>query len=140
MIHQFTIIPRYAETDMMGVIHHAVYLVWAEAARTNLIGDSGRSYHQIEKDGIMLPVTEIRFRYKAPILFEDQVRIDSAITLLDNRRLRVDYKIYGNNKLCTIGYSMHVFMSTELRHSIRIPQHILEKFKKYYDLNFQNRL
>ncbi len=50
---------RYAETDQMGVVHHAVYPVWFELARTDFMKQIGVSYAQIESLGVMLPVTDI---------------------------------------------------------------------------------
>ena len=58
-INRLHITARYAETDMMGIIHHSVYPVWFEAARTNMIRSIGITYSQLEKDGIMLPLSEI---------------------------------------------------------------------------------
>ena len=59
MIHKTVIKARYAETDQMGIIHHSVYPVWYETARTEFIKTSGITYSQLEKKGIMLPLSEI---------------------------------------------------------------------------------
>ncbi|MGL4367265.1 MAG: acyl-CoA thioesterase [Brevinemataceae bacterium] len=137
MIHEFELTARYAETDMMGVIHHAVYPVWAEAARTNLMNAMGVRYSDIETSGIMLPVTEIYFSYRAPVKFEDNVLIKSAVTNLDSRRLRIDYEIEVQNKLCVYGHSKHLYMNKETRKSMRIDAEILDNFRKYFHPEFQ---
>ncbi len=137
MIHHFHTIARYAETDMMGIIHHSVYPIWAEAARTELMKETGYSYTEIEKSGVMLPVAEIRFYYKAPALYEDKITIESAVTHLDNRRLRIDYKIMARDIVCCIGYSKHIFMNSKTRSSMRIDSNILDNFKKFYHPEFQ---
>ncbi|MDK2818001.1 MAG: acyl-CoA thioesterase [Spirochaetota bacterium] len=140
MIYQSHTVARYAETDMMGVIHHSVYPIWAEVARTELMQAMGYSYYEIEKSGIMLPVTEIRFQYKAPVFYENKVLTNCAITLLDNRRTRIDYKICVDDKICCIGYTKHIFMNTSTRRSMRIDNILLNKFKKFYHPEFENIL
>lgn len=60
------IIVRYAETDQMGVVHHAVYPVWYEVARTDFIKQVGMTYSQMEQMGIMLPLIELQCRYLLP--------------------------------------------------------------------------
>lgn len=132
MIHTFYTIARYAETDMMGVIHHAVYPIWAEAARTEMMKAMGYSYTEIEKTGIMLPVTEIRFVYKAPSYYEDHIQINCAVTHLDNRRIKIDYHISVDDKVCVVGYTKHIFMNAETRRTMRISSEILDHFKKFY--------
>ena len=57
---------RYAETDQMGVVHHAVYPVWFEMARTDYIKALGMSYAKMEEDGVMLPVAGITCKYRQP--------------------------------------------------------------------------
>lgn len=140
MIHQSHIVARYAETDMMGVIHHAVYPVWAEVARTELMQSTGFTYSEAESSGIMLPVTEIRFQYKAPIFYENKIITHCAITQLDNRRVKIDYEICVDNKVCCIGYSKHIFMSSSTRQSMRLDSEVLETFKKIYHPEFEKLL
>ncbi len=66
---------RYAETDQMGVVHHANYLVWFEIGRTNHMRHLGVSYRQLEERGVRLPVVEAVLRYRAPARYDDLVRI-----------------------------------------------------------------
>ncbi len=66
---------RYAETDCMGVVHHAVYPVWFEIARTDYIKAAGMSYAEMEKRGVMLPVTGISCRYRLPARYDDTLLI-----------------------------------------------------------------
>ena len=66
-INRLEITARYAETDMMGIIHHSVYAVWFEAARTEFIKMTGISYTQLEKSGIMLPLSELCCKYILPV-------------------------------------------------------------------------
>ncbi|MGL5254459.1 MAG: acyl-CoA thioesterase [Brevinema sp.] len=137
MIHTTQFIVRYAETDMMGIVHHSNYAIWAEQARTGMMIEMGYPYSQVEKDGIMLPVTEIHFSFKNPCYFEDIITVDSAVTHIDNRRLTIAYKIYrSDNILCCEGYTKHIFMGVETRRSIRITDDILNKYMTFYNLEF----
>ncbi len=56
---------RYAETDQMGIVHHAVYLIWCEQARTDHMREKGVSYRSLEAKGLKLPVVDARLRYRA---------------------------------------------------------------------------
>lgn len=76
---------RYAETDQMGIIHHANYLAWCEIGRTDLIRRLYKSYAEVEKDGILLAVTDVSLRYHASARYDELVRVT---TWLDDARSR----------------------------------------------------
>ena len=84
---------RYAETDRMGVVYYANYLVWCEVGRVELLRSLGRSYAALEGDGIGLAVSEARVRYLAPARFDDIVRIDTTLASVRSRALTFDYII-----------------------------------------------
>ena len=65
---------RYAETDQMGVVYHANYLIWMELGRTKLINDLGFYYADMEADGILSPVMDIQASYKTPVRYGDKVK------------------------------------------------------------------
>ena len=64
MGHISTIEVRYAETDQMGIAHHSNYAVWFEVARTDFIKAAGISYTDVEKEGIITPLTGLECKYK----------------------------------------------------------------------------
>ena len=70
-----TVKVRYAETDQMGVVHHAAFLVWLEAARVEFLDQCGMRYDRLEEQGIFLPVTEVRCRYRQPVRFGEMGRV-----------------------------------------------------------------
>ena len=84
---------RYAETDRMGVVYYANYLVWCEVGRVELLRALGRSYAALEGDGIGLAVSEARVRYLAPARFDDLVRVETTLTSIRSRALTFDYLI-----------------------------------------------
>ena len=84
---------RYAETDQMGVAHHASYLVWFEAGRTEFIRARGRSYAQIEADGWLLVVVEARCRYIYPARYDDVLSVRTRVAALGGATIEFAYEI-----------------------------------------------
>jgi acyl-CoA thioester hydrolase len=66
---------RYAETDQMGVVYHANYLVWCEVGRTDFIRAAGMSYREMEAAGVGLAVSDATMRFHAPARYDDVVRV-----------------------------------------------------------------
>jgi len=84
---------RYAETDRMGVVYYANYLVWCEVGRVELLRSLGRSYAALEADGIGLAVSEANVRYLSPARFDDRVRVETTLTGVRSRAVTFDYLI-----------------------------------------------
>jgi acyl-CoA thioester hydrolase len=84
---------RYAETDQMGVVYYANYLVWCEVGRTDLIRALGTSYADIERDGVMLAVAEARLRYKRGARYDDLVRVVTKVSDVRSRLVTFEYDI-----------------------------------------------
>ncbi|MCH5206144.1 MAG: acyl-CoA thioesterase [Oscillospiraceae bacterium] len=106
---------RYAETDCMGVVHHAVYPVWYEIARTDYIKAAGMSYAQMEKEGIMLPVTGITCQYRLPAKYDDVLEITVKIARLTPARIEFEYAVTrkGETDILATGTSSHGFVDSE---------------------------
>jgi acyl-CoA thioester hydrolase len=71
--HELRLRVRYAETDQMGVVHHANYLIYLEESRTRLMADRGCSYAELERSGWLLPVRRTELRYRAPAYYDDEI-------------------------------------------------------------------
>ena len=84
---------RYAETDQMGVVYHANYLIWCEIARTDLIRTLGASYRELEERGIRLAVSEVSARYIAPARYDDRIRVETRLARVTSRTMVFDYTI-----------------------------------------------
>jgi acyl-CoA thioester hydrolase len=92
--HETTIRVRYAETDRMGVVYHANYLVWFEIGRTEFCRARGFAYKDMEEnDRAFLVVAESYCRYKAPANYDDELIIRTHITELRRRSVRFGYEI-----------------------------------------------
>lgn len=92
-IHSTDVRVRYAETDQMGVVYYANYLVWCEVGRVEFLRANGRSYAHLEAGGVALAVAEARIRYLAPARFDDLVRIETKLTAVRSRAVTFEYVI-----------------------------------------------
>lgn len=88
---------RYAETDRMGLLHHANYLVFFEQARTELLREVGGNYKELEDRGYFLVVTRIEVKYKAPAYYDDLLRIRTTVTKTSPVRLEHKYEVFREN-------------------------------------------
>ena len=122
-VHETTIRVRYQETDSMGVVYYANYLVWFEVARTEYMRASGICYRAMEEKGMYMMVAEVRCRYKAPARYDDIVRIQAWIPKIKNSSMQFEYKLCIGDKLIATGESIHVFTGRSGR-PVRIPEEI----------------
>jgi acyl-CoA thioester hydrolase len=84
---------RYSETDRMGVVYHANYLVWCEIGRTELIRARGQSYAELEKEGVILAVADAAIRYRAAARYDDLIRVVARIDEIRSRTITFGYTI-----------------------------------------------
>lgn len=84
---------RYAETDQMGVVYHANYLVWCELGRTDLIRKLGKSYADYEREGVWLAVSEANIRFKGSARYDDAIRVHTTLTDVRSRSVTFAYRI-----------------------------------------------
>ena len=108
---------RYAETDQMGVVYHANYLVWCEIGRTDYIRALGTPYAQLEREGLMLAVSDVALRYHASARYDDPVRIYTQLTAVRSRALTFQYRIEhaDTNNLLVLGTTGLVSLSRDGR-------------------------
>jgi acyl-CoA thioester hydrolase len=84
---------RYAETDRMGLLHHANYLVYFEQARTDLLRQAGGNYKDLEDRGYFLVITRVEIKYKAPAHYDDLLTITTTVTRTTPVRLEHGYVV-----------------------------------------------
>jgi acyl-CoA thioester hydrolase len=106
---------RYAETDQMGVVYYANYLVWFEIGRVELLRRLGYSYSQLEAEHkLILPVVEASCRYRHPARYDDEILIETRPLLLRGAVIKFGYRILRKspsgeeNKLLAEGETVHV--------------------------------
>jgi acyl-CoA thioester hydrolase len=107
---QITIKVRYAETDQMGYVHHSHYALYLEEARMELLRTMGIDCAQLEKDGIIMPVVEMRTRYSSPLRFGDSMVVEAEIVPPWDTKLEFRYRIYNQDqKLVSRSWTTLVF-------------------------------
>jgi acyl-CoA thioester hydrolase len=112
---------RYAETDQMGIVYYANYLVWFEIGRVELLRSLGLAYSQLETDHqCILPVVEATCRYRSPARYDDEILIETRPSLLRRSVIKFGYRILRKSsegeepKLLAEGETVHVVCDGQL--------------------------
>lgn len=116
---------RYADTDQMGIVYYANYLVWFEVARTEWLRDSGWSYREMESAGISLPVIEAHCEYRHAARYDDEIEIQTRATLLTAVRIRFDYDVRRRDHAApaALGHTIHAALDRSGR-PCRLPERV----------------
>jgi acyl-CoA thioester hydrolase len=106
--HTIPIVPRYAETDRGGVIHHSVFPVWFEMGRTELLRANGIVYKDLEEEGIFFVVAELRIKYRRPVFYDEGLRLETTCSKVGAAKVEHTYRLLreGNGLLLTEGWSV----------------------------------
>lgn len=105
---------RYQETDMMGVVYHANYLVWFEIGRTDFIESLGFKYSEIEKMGVFSPVIDAQVSFKKPVRYGDDVHVRTWVETYDGLRVAYGYEvIHSNGDIAVTGVTKHVIVKSD---------------------------
>ena len=115
---------RYAETDQMGVVYYANYLVWMEVARVEYCKALGFRYKDMElEDGVMLAVVEAQCRYLYPARFDEEVIVETRIAKASTRLVSFEYemRLVEDGRKLASGETRHVFCGRDLR-PVRLPE------------------
>lgn len=121
---------RYAETDQMGVVYHANYLVWMEMGRVELCRGLGVRYRDMEEiDGVLLTVAAASCRYVSPARYDDEVAVRTSVARASSRLLEFAYEVRetSSDRLLCEGSTTHVFCTRDLR-PCRLPERYHEAF------------
>ncbi|OEH92483.1 acyl-CoA thioesterase [Bacillus solimangrovi] len=112
---------RYAETDQMGVVYHANYIIWMEVGRTDLIRDLGFNYAKIEQEGIISPVLDVRASYKKSIFYGEQVTVRTWVEKYNGIRIVYGYEVLNDaGEVAVTGQSEHVLANKDTFRPLRI--------------------
>lgn len=119
--HHTSIRVRYAETDQMGIVYYANYLVWMEVARVDYCRAIGFHYKDMElDDGVLLAVAESHCRYISPAKFDEEISIATTVSDVNRRFVSFDYEMTCADRKIATGRTRHVFLSRALR-PVRLP-------------------
>lgn len=125
--HTLDITVRFAETDLMGVVHHASYIVWFEAGRVAWMGAAGLPYAQISNAGYNFAVTDVQCRYRTALRFGDPVQVITRLVSLRSRQVEFSYAVVNSDTgiLCATGSSNHICVDNSGAMT-RIPEWVAE--------------
>ena len=117
---------RYAETDQMGVVYYANYLIWMEVGRAEYCRASGIRYRDMEiEDEILLTVVEVHCRYRSPAMYDQEVVIRTWIEDANPRMVRFGYEMTdaAAGRTLVTGETKHIFCGRD-----RKPRKLPEKY------------
>lgn len=123
---------RYAETDQMGVVYYANYLVWMELGRVEYCRAAGIRYRDMElDDGVMLVVAEANCRYSAPARYDEEVVVRTSLASASPRMIQFDYEMTeaSTSRKLAGGFTKHVFCARDLR-----PQKLPGKYWPMFEI------
>jgi acyl-CoA thioester hydrolase len=128
--HEVEVEVRYAETDQMGVVHHANYLVWFELARTALCRQSGFHYAEVERLGYLLMVSGAQLSYRRGVRYGDTVRVAAWLEHLGSRGMRFAYEVRRGDEICATGTTEHVWVERASGKPCRTPEPLRAPFAR----------
>ncbi len=119
---------RYAETDQMGIVHHANYLIWFELARTRLCLEAGKPYPEIEALGYLMIITQAQQNYRLAARYGDQVKVVGWLDWVASRSLQFGYQVKRGDQLLTTGFTRHLWVKRETHRPCSLPESLRETF------------
>jgi len=122
---------RYAETDQMGVVYHANYIVWMEVGRVEYFRALGIRYRDLEQEGILLVVVEAHCRYHSPARYDEEVSIRTWVEEAGPRRIRFGYEMTDSltSRHLATGETKHVFCGADQK-----PKKLPEKYRSSFGI------
>lgn len=110
----------YGDTDAMGVVYYANYLVFFERARSELMRAHGFAYREMETRGFALPVLEAHVEYKASAQYDDLLQVDAWVEWCRGVRMQVGCEVRREGKLLVSGYTVHACLDVRTRRPVRV--------------------
>lgn len=123
---------RYAETDQLGVVYHSNFVIWFEIGRVELLRQLGFRYRDMEdQDKCHIPVGDLKIRYKAPALYDDEIVVRTRLTNIRPSLLRFRYEVFraGDRELLAEGETTHFIVDEKFKIT-RLPQKYLTAFAR----------
>lgn len=120
---------RYAETDKMGVVYYANYLVWFEVGRADLLRSLGWTYREMEHAGISLPVIEAHCEYRRPARYDDEMEVRTKGRMLSPVRMEFTYEVVRreDQMVAASGRTIHAALDPAGK-PCRLPDRITQVF------------
>jgi acyl-CoA thioester hydrolase len=117
----------YAETDKMGYLYYGRYAEYYETGRVEALRALGFVYREMEENGLIMPVVDMRIRYRKPAFYDDLLEIKTSIPELPGVRIRFNYEIFNSEKkIINEGETTLVFYNVEKKRPCECPEDLLE--------------
>jgi len=102
-VHSIEVRVRYPECDPMGVVHHAVYPIWFEMGRTEMLRAAGGSYRDMEAAGVFLAVVRLEVRFRRPARYDDVLRLETSLPSPGPVKIEHAYRLFRGEELLAEG-------------------------------------
>ena len=124
-----TVRVRYAETDKMGIVYYANFLIWFEVGRTDWLRGTGWTYRSMEEEGVQLPVIEAHCAYRQAARYDDEVEIRTTGRKLSPVRVQFDYEVVraADDAVLATGHTVHATIDRNGR-PVRMPDRVRDLF------------
>ncbi len=132
MSHETRLRVRYAETDQMGVVYYANYLVWMEIGRAEYFRAMGARYKDMESaDGIRLAVVEAHCRYLHPARYDEDIAVETKLARANRRMVEFDYRMCdaATGRELATGSTKHIFLDSNMK-PVKLP----EKYRSFFKI------
>ena len=125
---------RYGETDQMGFVYYGVYAQYYEVGRVEAMRSLGFSYREMEEQGVMLPVRELRITYHKPALYDDEITVRTELRSMPGVRIVFNYALFNTaGVLLSEAETTLVFIDAESGRPRSAPANIIGKLSPYLD-------
>ncbi len=126
---------RYAETDKMGIVHHSVYPIWYEVGRSDYVKLFGMNYTEIEKAGVLMPLTNLNCHFTIPAKYEDNLIVRTKVIMLSAARITFTYtvkRINSDQSETELGYGVteHGFIDSATFRPCNVKKRLPELYGK----------
>ncbi|MEY3983020.1 MAG: hypothetical protein RL160_577 [Bacteroidota bacterium] len=127
-----TVRVRYGETDRMGLVYHGDYAQYLDEARTEMLRSRGITYREIEAQGILMPVRELRIRYQKGSTYDTLIHIHLSIQEKPHTRMQVHYRCVNeqDEAVCT-AFTELIFVQADKGKPIACPEWIYQHFPEW---------
>lgn len=131
--HEITVRVRYGETDRMGYVYYGFYAQYFEMGRVEALRSLGFPYKQMEEEGVMLPVHDMRVTYHKAALYDDELTIRTTIIVMPSVRIQFAYTVLNAaGVLLTEATTTLVFVDVKSGRPCRAPEKLLQELARYF--------
>ena len=133
--HDIRVRVRYAETDQMGYVYYGNYATYFEVARVETFRSIGFSYKEMEEDGILMPVLELKTKYIKPAFYDDELTVKVMVKEKPGVRIKFEYEVYNSKEqLLNVAETTLVFISKNSGRPSVPSERFLDLMSSYFDV------